>query len=75
MIHAWCDVISQVLEKDPDNVKARFRRAQAYMMTQDYIEAKQDLNLALKAEPNNRCVLPLTLHSSWQYPCLLYTPI
>ena len=46
----------QVLEKDPDNVKALFRRAQAYMMTQDYIEAKQDLGLAIKSEPSNRLV-------------------
>jgi len=45
----------QVLEKDPGNVKALFRRAQAYMLTQDYIEAKQDLDLALRAEPTNRC--------------------
>ncbi|KAL3141268.1 hypothetical protein ABBQ38_003603 [Trebouxia sp. C0009 RCD-2024] len=45
---------NKVLEKDPDNVKALFRRAQAYMMTQDYIEAKQDLSLAIKSEPTNR---------------------
>lgn len=44
------------MEKDPDNVKALFRRAQAYMMTQDYIEAKQDLSLAIKSEPANRLV-------------------
>ena len=43
-----------MLEKDPDNVKALFRRAQAYMLTQDYIEARQDLDLALRAEPTNR---------------------
>ncbi len=28
------------------------------MLTQDYIEAKQDLDLALRAEPNNRCAWP-----------------
>ena len=33
------------------------RRAQAYMATQDYIEARQDLNLAIKSEPTNRFVL------------------
>ena len=48
----------QVLEKDPGNVKALFRRAQAYMLTQDYIEAKQDLDLALRPEPTNRCACP-----------------
>ena len=47
---------TQVLEKDPNNVKALFRRAQAYMMTQDYIEAKQDLGSAIKSEPANRSV-------------------
>ena len=47
-------VVVQVLEKDPGNVKALFRRAQAYMMTQDYVEAKQDLDLALQSEPTNR---------------------
>ncbi|KAL0047086.1 hypothetical protein WJX82_006178 [Trebouxia sp. C0006] len=45
---------NKVLEKDPGNVKALFRRAQAYMLTQDHIEAKQDLDLALRAEPTNR---------------------
>lgn len=54
----------QVLEKDPGNVKALFRRAQAYMVTQDYIEARQDLNLAIKSEPTNRfvfCASPFKL--------------
>lgn len=45
---------NKVLEKDSGNVKALFRRAQAYMMTQDYVEAKQDLDLALQSEPTNR---------------------
>ena len=39
-------------------MKALFRRAQAYMLTQDHIEAKQDLDLALRAEPTNRCDYP-----------------
>ena len=50
-----------MLEKDPDNVKALFRRAQAYMLTQDYIEAKQDLSLAIKSEPSNRSVFSCSI--------------
>lgn len=51
----------QVLEKDPSNVKGLFRRAQAHMATQDYIEARQDLDLAIKLDPGNRYVLQLRL--------------
>ena len=46
--------VMQVLEKDPSNVKGLFRRAQAYMVTQDYIEARQDLDLAIKLDPSHR---------------------
>jgi len=42
-----------VLEKDPNNVKALFRRAQAYAATKDYESAKQDLVTAAKIEPSN----------------------
>lgn len=52
----------QVLEKDLSNVKALFRRAQAHMAAQDYIEARQDLDLAIRVDPSNRCTyLPKTL--------------
>ena len=61
----------QVLEKDPDNVKALFRRAQAYMMTQDYIEAKQDLGLAIKSEPTNRLVFSCSILE----PACLLSPL
>lgn len=49
-----CRACNKVLEKDSSNVKALFRRAQAYMATQDYIEARQDLDLAIKVDPTNR---------------------
>ena len=52
----------QVLEKDPSNVKALFRRAQAYAATQDFIEARQDLELAIKADPANRSACGERLH-------------
>ena len=54
----------QVLEKDSSNVKALFRRAQAFMVTQDHIEARQDLDLAIKLDPTNRCSSTLSLDSA-----------
>ena len=51
-------------------MKALFRRAQAYMLTQDYIEAKQDLDLALRAEPTNRCACPHCCSRLLQVLCL-----
>ena len=47
-------VMPQVLDKNGSNVKARFRRAQALMGTQDYVEAEEDIKAALALEPTNR---------------------
>ena len=41
------------------------------MLTQDYIEAKQDLDLALTAEPANRCACPHCCSCLFQLLCLL----
>lgn len=44
----------KVLEMDANNVKALYRRAQAYMGTADYLEAEIDLKKAREAEPDNK---------------------
>ena len=49
----------QVLETDATNVKALFRRAQAWMGSQDYLEAEQDIKQALERDPSNRDVRAL----------------
>lgn len=45
---------SAVLDVDPSNVKALFRRAQAHMGCQDYVEAEMDVKRGLAAEPDNK---------------------
>lgn len=45
---------SQVLDVEFRNVKALYRRAQAYIETGDYILADVDINRALDADPQNR---------------------
>eukprot|EP01026_Neomeris_dumetosa_P027847 TRINITY_DN225_c1_g1_i1.p1 TRINITY_DN225_c1_g1~~TRINITY_DN225_c1_g1_i1.p1 ORF type:complete len:578 (+),score=125.51 TRINITY_DN225_c1_g1_i1:85-1818(+) len=46
-----CD---KVLEKESDNVKALYRRAQAYLGTKDFLEAGRDINRALIVDPDNQ---------------------
>lgn len=43
----------KVLETDSYNLKALYRRAQAYMQTEDWLEASQDIKKALSVEPDN----------------------
>ncbi|CAI7872926.1 unnamed protein product [Closterium sp. NIES-53] len=45
---------SKVLELEGSNVKALYRRAQAYMGTEDYDLAEWDVKKALDLEPDNR---------------------
>lgn len=47
------EAVSKVLEHDPYNMKALYRRAQSYIDTEDWVEAAQDIKLALGNEPNN----------------------
>jgi len=47
------DNCQKALDIDPQNVKARFRRAEALKATKDYDQALLDLNAALKIDPNN----------------------
>ncbi|KAL1314108.1 hypothetical protein HN51_040867 [Arachis hypogaea] len=45
---------TKVLEKDPLNVKALYRRCQAYLKTSDLEKAEVDIKRALIIDPNNR---------------------
>lgn len=45
---------SKVLDFESYNVKALYRRAQAYMKTSDLISAEMDIKKALEADPQNR---------------------
>jgi Tfp pilus assembly protein PilF len=45
----------QVLEIESCNVKALYRRAQAYVESYDLELAKRDVLKALELDPNNKC--------------------
>ncbi|KAI4300926.1 hypothetical protein L6164_034252 [Bauhinia variegata] len=45
---------TKVLERDPFNVKALYRRCQAYMKTSDLEKAEADIKKALTIDSNNR---------------------
>ncbi|KAF3626656.1 hypothetical protein FXO37_30262 [Capsicum annuum] len=47
---------SKVIEYDPCNVKALFRRAQAYLRINELEKAEIDIKKALQVDPNNRDV-------------------
>ncbi|XP_069145780.1 peptidyl-prolyl cis-trans isomerase FKBP15-1 isoform X2 [Solanum lycopersicum] len=47
---------SKVIEYDPCNVKALFRRAQAYLRINELEKAEIDINKALEVDPTNRDV-------------------
>jgi FK506-binding protein 4/5 len=52
----YCHVIemcNKVLFLEPNNVKALFRRAVAYMETQEFDQAKKDFNQVQRLEPEN----------------------
>jgi FK506-binding protein 4/5 len=52
----YCHVIemcNKVLFLEPNNVKALFRRAVAYMETQEFDQAKKDFNQVQRLEPGN----------------------
>ena len=48
--------LQQVLDVEFHNVKALYRRAQAYMKTADLHLADLDIKRALEADPQNRSV-------------------
>ena len=43
----WQALLLQVLQGDSSNVKALFRRAQAHLAQQDFVEAELDIKAAL----------------------------
>ncbi|KAH1257919.1 Peptidyl-prolyl cis-trans isomerase FKBP65 [Glycine max] len=45
---------TKVLEQDPLNIKALYRRCQAYLKTSDLEKAEADIKRALIIDPNNR---------------------
>jgi FK506-binding protein 4/5 len=53
--HAYSEGVScQVLELDSRNVKALYRRVQAYIQLADLELAEADVKKALEIDPNNR---------------------
>ncbi|KAJ8635529.1 hypothetical protein MRB53_009796 [Persea americana] len=47
---------TKVLDLDPYNVKALYRRSQSYLRASDFEKAEEDLKKALSIDPNNRDV-------------------
>lgn len=56
----------QVLELDSRNVKALYRRAQAYIQLVDLDLAELDIKKALEIDPDNRSV-SLSLDAKWSF--------
>lgn len=50
-LHRWCPSlyrpVPQALEADPSNLKALYRRAQAWLATADFVEAELDIRRGL----------------------------
>jgi FK506-binding protein 4/5 len=53
-VTSYAFFLCQVLETEPCNVKALYRRAQAYVESYDLELAKTDLRKALELDPNNK---------------------
>lgn len=43
----------KILDSDSGNLKALYRRAQAYMATSDWVEAERDIRVGLQLDPEN----------------------
>jgi regulator of sirC expression with transglutaminase-like and TPR domain len=52
---------SKVLEVDPDNLKARYRRSLAYLRNKQSQQAAADLDLALAKAPNDPSIRRLAM--------------
>ena len=65
--------LHQVLKHDPCNVKALYRRSQAYLKISELDKAEDDIKRALTSDPNNRyecCESHLFLFLSTSLPLL-----
>ncbi|CAG7730626.1 unnamed protein product [Allacma fusca] len=51
------DLCNSVLEKDPNNIKALYRRGWSRMEIEDYEMSRMDLENALKMDPKNQAVI------------------
>ena len=58
-------LLPQVLEADPGNVKALYRRAQGHLAQQDYVEAELDIRAALLASHPSTDHRRRSLLGSW----------
>lgn len=59
-LHEYPEVVNycnQTLEADPNNVKAFFRRGQAYMGSSEFDKASKDFESAKQLDPNNKEIL------------------
>lgn len=58
-------IINQVLDIEFSNVKALYRRAQAYIGTADLHLAELDIKKALETDPHNRCADTCIAHGQF----------
>lgn len=56
LLHALLTCVVQALYSDPGNVKALYRRAQAYRHLDKFAEARRDIEAALAAAPNDSAI-------------------
>lgn len=69
-LNFWVDlscktIVNQVLDIEFSNVKALYRRAQAYIGTADLHLAELDIKKALETDPQNRCAYSWIAHGQF----------
>lgn len=62
----------QVLEMESTNVKALYRRAQAYIQLADFDLAELDIKRALEIDPNNRYQFASSFFMALVYCVILF---
>ena len=70
-LHVAVSACNEALKLDARNVKALYRRAQAYAALVRWDEADEDLRFALEIEPNNKGVREEIQVGSWHLYLLL----